>query len=281
MELKKTITKTKAFIARSLKGFLEHRKNMNKWNNSTSLDATYAEFDGHVVVVKNPKYAEVAQICIASFLHFHPNARITVHCDSTTMQVMKKKSKFGLHGNQVKVINDLTFNETWQDLKLGLISNLQGTNEFLMDADLKWNGPIEKFAGITFFVREFMFHEDKLYLELFRDLGIVSQLDNSMKNTSFFSWQGKALSEGNVSELMELRKRICDSAGKLGVDSEQKNSIIRISEQLALSLLIQDSDASFLKAKDAQFDGRYVESSYFGATGTRFSKFGITSRRYG
>jgi len=277
----KFIPRVSGFLTRSVNGFLEHTGNMNRWNKSDSQDASFSRINGHVLVVKNPKYAEIARICIASFLHFHPKAKITVHCDNQTYNAMKKKSKFGIHNHAVTVTNDQPDSDTWQELKLDLIVAIQNTSDFLMDADLKWNGSLRDIKGITFFVREFRFSENDLYLPLFRKLGMLEQLNNSMKNTSFFTWQGNSYGHATAQDFSKLRKGICDSATHLEIANDQRDSFLRISEQLAISLLIPDEVSYFLKSKDTQFDGGFVESSYFGATGTRFSKFGITSRRFG
>lgn len=269
------------YCTRIINGFMEHNRNMKLWNKSDSISASMGAFDGHVLVVKDSKYAQVAQICIASFLHFHPNARITIHCDTHTFKSMRKKSKFGIHNQSVKVMNDQPKNKTWQELKIELALGMQNTDQFLMDADLKWNGSLGILDGITFFVREFTFKENDLYRQLFADMDMSSQLNNSMKNTSFFSWNGRIYGDGAAEQFSTLRKKICSSASQLEITSEEKASVFRISEQLAISLLIKDEEAKYIKARDVQFDGEFVESSYFGATGTRFGRFGITSRRYG
>jgi hypothetical protein len=109
-----------------------------------------------------------------------------------------------------------------------------------MDADLKWNGSLRDLKGITFFVREFRFSENDLYLPLFRKLGMLEQLNNSMKNTSFFTWQGNSYEHATTEEFSKLRKRICDSVTHLEITNDQRDSFLRISEQLAISLLIPD-----------------------------------------
>jgi hypothetical protein len=65
---------------------------------------------------------------------------------------------------------------------------------------------------------------------------------------------------------------------EMSVSDSTKESLKRVSEQLCLSILVPESESNYLKDADSQFDGTFVESSYFGATGTRFGWFGITSK---
>ena len=265
-------------VIRVLAGFIEYKKAEHKWITSEQSGTSQTELIGHVLVVKNQKYAQVARICIASFLHFHPSSRVVIHCDGTTIKSMKKNAKFGIHAKRVRIVCDQDSDIPWQDSKLHLILALNGSRDFVMDADLKWNGSLEKLDGVTFFVRENPYNSNKNYELLFKALGIESRSNEYMKNTSFFSWSGLNYPQQDFESLETLLSRIYKESKKLEVPVEDQTSLVRISEQLALSLFIRDSEAFYLKDTDAQFDGSFVESSYFGATGTRFSMFGVTSR---
>ena len=51
-----------------------------------------------------------------------------------------------------------------------------------------------------------------------------------------------------------------------------RESVLRISEQLALSLAVEswNEEIFLLKSYDGHMDGQFVESSYYGATGISF-----------
>lgn len=267
-------------IKRIFTGFIDFKKAEHTWINSISLNSPQTEITGHVLVVKNQKYAQIARICVASFLHYHPISHVVIHCDSATFRSMKRNFKFGIHSSRVRIDCDQDDGKSWQDLKLQLILSLNGTPDFVMDADLKWNGPLGELKGVTFFVKETPFNSDKIYEALFEKLGIISKSNEFMKNTSFFSWNGITYTQEDVRYLKNLLSQIYQESKNLNVFPEEQASLIRISEQLALSLFIKDTEATYLKVSDTQFDGSFVESSYFGATGTKFGKFGITSRKF-
>jgi hypothetical protein len=261
-------------------GFIDFKKVERTWINSMSLNSPQKEITGHVLVVKNQKYAQIARICVASYLHYHPISHVVIHCDKTTFRSMKRNFKFGIHSNRVRIVCDQEDGKTWQNLKLQLILSLNGTPDFVMDADLKWNGSLGELKGVTFFVRETPFNNNDIYKALFDKLGIISRSNEFMKNTSFFSWNGITYAQEDVRYLKNLLSQIYQESKNLNVCPEEQASLIRISEQLAMSLFIKDTEATYLKESDTQFDGSFVESSYFGATGTKFGKFGITSRKF-
>ena len=93
-----------------------------------------------------------------------------------------------------------------------------------------------------------------------------------MKNTSFLYW-GDYKPAVNDREFiigtMVKLKELCDSEI---IPPEDTVSIIRISEQIALSALVDvtNQEVNFLKQIDGFRDGSFVESSYFGATGAVF-----------
>jgi len=233
----------------------------------------------HLLVVKNPSYSHVAQVCIESWFHFHPNTKVFVHADSLTEKSLRKSLKRVAKRRSLEILIDQDLSLTWQEQKVNLIVQLSGTKDIFIDADLKWNGPMPIKKGVCFFVEEFTFDSNPLYNYIFSKMNLDSQMKNSMKNTSFFTWGGEHINAGMSEELTEFMSRFHMQITSLGLSEIQNQEVSRIVEQLGLSLMFDREDCDFLKAKDTQFDGSFVESSYFGATGTRFVKFGITSRK--
>jgi hypothetical protein len=72
-----------------------------------------------------------------------------------------------------------------------------------------------------------------------------------------------------IDQAMGKIQDLCDQGL---IPSEDAVSIIRISEQIALSALVdvKNQEVNFLKKVDGYRDGSFVESSYFGATGSAF-----------
>jgi len=251
-----------------------------KWLFFQGSRNTFSDYSVHLLVVKNPSYSYVAQVCIESFLHFHPNAKVVVHGDQRTEKSLRKALRIVMVKRDLEIIIDQDSSLTWQEQKVNLILQLSGTDDIFIDADLKWNGSMPNKKGICFFVEEFVFADNPLYQEVLPQIKLTGQLENSMKNTSFFSWGGEKFTPSKKDQILEFISGFEKQVALLDLSETKKQEVSRIVEQLGLSIMFDRKECVFLKESDAQFDGSFVESSYFGATGTKFGKFGITSRRF-
>ncbi len=234
----------------------------------------------HLLVVKNPTYSQIAQVCVESFLFYHSKAKIIIHSDPITENSLRKAMKRVDRKNKVSIVVDQDLSLTWQQQKINLIVMMSGSEDIFIDADLIWNGLMPKREGICFFVEEFIFADNSLYNVVLTQLKLTEQLENSMKNTSFFSWGGKKFKPSKRDEILEFIGGFEKQLALLNLPETKRQEVSRIVEQLGLSIMFDREECVFLKESDAQFDGSFVESSYFGATGTKFGKFGITSRRF-
>ena len=261
-------------IYRRILGLIRHIRVSLKYFLGSSEFSNKDSFIVNILIVKNPAYIKIAKICINSFLHFHPNAKVKIHCDEKTF--FKAKSTF--RSKKLEVLRDCINEDPWQLSKLKLFLKLSGTREILMDADLKWNGPLPELSSVTYFVREFTFKDNKVYVELFEKLGWQQYINYSMKNTSFVTLNEVRFSEDKIHQQNSMIKLFEKQVNESELKDREKKDLIRISEQVILSLEFDDINCKFLKVSDRQFDGSLVESSYFGATGTRFGIFGTTSR---
>lgn len=228
--------------------------------------------EAHLLVVKKTIYAPIVKVCVESFLYFHPNSCVVIHLDSITSNAVSKKLQKSISRSRVKI--ELVENDdlSWQELKLNLILGLGNSKKFFMDADLKWNGPIPLIRNITLFVEEFKFKNNDFYSPLFKSDFFQRYLECSMKNTSFFYWgdhDPKAEYKTLIHEMMEEILKVTANPDN---PTEFNSSTRRISEQIALSLLVESTGekVEFLKQSDGYKDGSFVESSYFGATGSSF-----------
>lgn len=228
--------------------------------------------EAHLLVVKKPVYAPIVKVCVESFLYFHPNCCVVIHLDSNTVTEVSKKLNRVISRGRVKI--ELVENDdlSWQELKLNLILGLGNPKKFFMDADLKWNGPMPRIQNITLFVEEFTFNRNEFYSPLFKNDFFKRYFECSMKNTSFFYWgdhNPKAEYEDLIHEIMG---EISNVTANPDNPTEFNSSTRRISEQIALSLLVEltGEKINFLKTSDRYKDGSFVESSYFGATGSFF-----------
>ena len=228
--------------------------------------------EAHLLVVKNAIYAPIVKVCVESFLYFHPKSCVVIHLDAITITEVSRKLRKVISRGKVKIKLVENDDLSWQELKLNLILGLGNSQEFFMDADLKWNGPIPILQNITLFVDEFKFKNNDFYSPLFKRSFFQKYLECSMKNTSFFYW-------GNHNPKVEYRDLIhemMEEISKVTMNPDNPTefnlSTKRISEQIALSLLVESTgeEIEFLKQSDGYKDGSFVESSYFGATGSSF-----------
>ena len=246
---------------------------MSLWRTYRIKSIDSAEFvDAHILVVKKREYVKLSHLCVESFLYFNRNAIVTLHVDSLTAPHIQKFFGSLIRKRRVRVIDVSNPEAKWQIQKLELICSLSGTRSIFMDADLKWNAPMPGLTGTTFFVCEFLLdtHDDYKYL-LHNFLNGRSEL-GSMKNTSFFSWGGFRLSQGQENRIFEIENKIVHSTKSDSIDFRDPG-IERMSEQIALSLAVEefsDLEVNYLKEQDGFKDGSFVESSYFGATGASF-----------
>lgn len=229
-------------------------------------------YEAHLLIVKNEIYASIAKVCVESFLFFNPNSKVVLHVDSRTIRASNNALKKSIARNQVSIVQIDSDSLPWQDSKLALILSIGDSKKFFMDADLKWNGPLTELNGITLFVNEFAFKENTFYEPLVKQDWFAEYPNSTMKNTSFFYWGGYVPSINDKILIKDLMARIKEITSDERNSQEFNLSTWRISEQIALSLLVEKVDSSvyFLKEWDGFKDGTFVESSYFGATGASF-----------
>ena len=251
------------------------------WLTQNSKKANLSFFKVHLLVVNNTFYARLAQTCVESFLFFHPNSQIIIHYDYKTEKELIKRFKAValLRKNKVnfELVNE---NSVWQLHKLHIILGMQGTYDFFMDCDLRWNGSIQdkNEDRLIFFLEErVLVSYEEIYEAMQKKLAPYT--NTSMKNTSFFSWSGVKILESQCQHIVDLWAELYENT--LNQTSIQSQSVSRISEQVVLSLVprLFGLPFSFLKDSDKQFDGSICESSYYGASGGRFALWGNTNRK--
>jgi hypothetical protein len=228
--------------------------------------------EAHLLVVKDTNYASVAKVCVESFLYYHPQSLVVIHVDSFTVDGVSTELKKVISRGKVKTVLVDKEELTWQELKLNLILELGNATRFFMDADLRWNGLIPSMSNITLFVDEFKFRDNLFYAPLCQSSYFQRYMDYTMKNTSFFYWGNHKPKAHYYAFIHEIMDEVMKITGNPENPEEFNSRTRRISEQIALSLLVESTreTVDFLKQSAVYKDGSFVESSYFGATGTTF-----------
>ena len=141
-----------------------------------------------------------------------------------------------------------------------------------MDADLRWNGAIPETGGLTFFVDEFDMSEKSPYRQLLQTLKLDLSRPISMKNTSFFTFQGISISQEKLDAFKLAFESYPSLLMQADIGSLDRTLIGRLSEQLTFSVQSElwEVPINYLKTSDGHMDGSFLESSYYGATGASF-----------
>lgn len=239
---------------------------------TVASNSSTSQLSANILIVRNPIYCKLAKVCVVSFLHFHPKSTIKIHVDSATVEKSRTTFKREISKNRVSLIVSKDESMTWQELKMLTVLGMEEDNEFFMDADLRWNGVLPEIKGVTFFVEEFMLQNKSPYAQMLTSPPLTEFHGASMKNTSFVTWGKYKITDAEKQRVMAIEKMIHETVNSQLVPLDDKNFVRRISEQLALSLFVEKLGQAiyFLKENDGHRDGRFLESSYFGATGSQF-----------
>ena len=257
------------FLKKIIKGFQNYIQHLI-WVHISPRKFSPDAYNIHLLIVKKNDYVYLAKTAIESFSFFHPNSNFFLHCDSKTFDTGKKvfkKSKV-----QINILRDVSDSDSWQDAKVQILLALSGTEDIFMDADLRWNGVMPTSHGLTFFVEEYDMKQkspDRQFLEVLKS---IPQSGVSMKNTSFLCFNKVKISPQQKIDLLEFLRNFELLIKKADVGYLDIPGLIRLKEQIALSIFSETwgCEINFLKKVDAHKDGRFVESSYFGATGSKF-----------
>ena len=207
------------------------------WLTRSAADANYEDIKVNILVVKKSIYSRLAQICVESFLHFHPRASIQIHFDSETeRQVLRRFKALRFFRRADISFRRISDTLSWQESKLDLIFSLNGTSELYLDCDLRWNGPLnlKKMNSLLYFVKENPLDTFQNILFLIPD-EYMRFLYAPMKNTSLFSWNQLKLKDHDLLEFRLLQQKIFKNAthAELSVGKD----FARLAEQITLSLI--------------------------------------------
>jgi hypothetical protein len=259
-------------LARSGRGNLRRKRYFRDLQKLQPVKISSNPYSANMLVVNNSSYVNVSRVCALSFLKFNPESHVKIHVDEETRPLAEKVYSKEIARRKVTLVKVNPVVEPWQRRKVDLICSMSEDLEFYMDADLRWNGPLNLSHELTFFVREFLIGDNESYAKAFRTLGLSWINDSKMKNTSFFYW-GNQVDQNPLKErVQKIYATILDALNRSSLEEKLKTDLTRLSEQIAMSAALEETETMlvFLKAKDGQMDGSFLESSYYGATGTSF-----------
>jgi len=75
------------------------------------------QYEAHLLLVKNEIYAQIAKICVESFLFYNPNSTVVIHVDNKTKVATQKTLKKLVSKKKVSISQIETETAPWQELK--------------------------------------------------------------------------------------------------------------------------------------------------------------------
>lgn len=266
------IPSTVVAFARNVRGSFRRRRYFRRLRRLSPELTSDLVLNANMLVVQDATYVSVSRVCALSFLKFNPKSRITIHVDEVTSVAAEKTYRSEIRQGQIVLVEVDELSAPWQENKVLLICSLLRESDFYMDADLRWNGPLTLSGGLTFFVREFVIGENKKYAEAFDKLKMSWINQSVMKNTSFFCWGNLVNQNLHKKHILTIYHQILAEVQSGSLESKVETDLTRLSEQIAFSAALSETETglTYLKDKDGQMDGSFLESSYYGATGTSF-----------
>lgn len=252
---------------------IERNTDLRRWSGTTAGNASSTAEIGHLLVVKKVEYVPISKVCVESFLHYNPRSKVILHSDEFTYARLLQSFQNRIKSKQVEVRETfVSANLTWQECKVEILLSMNGTSDFFMDADLRWNGPKPSRDGIQFFVQEFDMLDKSPYRQLVRSAMPKYENGTHMRNTSYFSFGGIRIRDAECALVTQFHRNFRTLLGLADLGSADELILSRLSEQIAFSVLADRwrVPIAFLKEVDSHRDGAFVESSYFGATGSSF-----------
>jgi hypothetical protein len=222
----------------------------------------------HIICVRKKAYLKAAIRCANSIWFHNASVQIVFHLDSQNVAHSKHFLR-KLHRRDRAILLIESNFQSWQELKLRVILHDLDSNSFFSDADLYWNGPLPNSQKGMYFVTESSKLNDNPYGTVISAAGITIGCNTFMANTSFmFLGEGTLDHQQFAAEVEEIFENLRLAAIKVGFEEKIQEKVIRLSEQIALSIAINKRLGSFepLKLTDRPMDGGIAESYYLGTT---------------
>ena len=221
----------------------------------------------HIICVRKKDYLWATIRCVNSIWLHNPEMKVMIYID-TNLSIYRDLLMRKLHrSDRVTLVVTDDF-ESWQELKLRVILDCLGEYDFFSDADLYWNESFPKSQKGFYFAAEESLLNREPYFSIIKASGINLKNNCFMANSSFISL-GRGLDRSEFKSEVEFYfRQLRATVTKDFYEEAIRNKILRLSEQIALSLAINSRLSIFeqLKSTDKPMDGGIAESYYLGTT---------------
>lgn len=223
-----------------------------------------------ILCVKNRAYIDLAIKNINSLHYFNPTHKFVINCDDICYNhLFTKKSSFDYPRN-VDIINHYgNQNRPWQMFKIDTLISASNHGKILIDADEIWHSDFEiDPQKITFQAYAYKLKEqepERLFVSTLLCRPEWGEFGHYV--TGFLKIPKELMSEKIAQELIELTDKILTNNLDF-LSDVQKNGIKRLSEELAVNVVIQDNftanKIAVLKEKESKGDKNILQSLYYG-----------------
>jgi hypothetical protein len=257
------------FIRRAALSFLYRVERAKRRSKQKLLSSRKADLDitFHCMCIKRPDYISASINCLNSIWEFMPGAHIVLWTDSNLAEQLEKKLKKFDRPKQLSIQLIEGLEGRWQYTKLFIISQMTGGTSVFSDVDMIWNGALKLKNENLFFLREFDMREQARFLLMLKYLEFPLDKPWYMLNVSVVSLKESHLRQDILNRSFQLYEKLENIPKIPDLGSADYLSIKRMTEQIALSLSIQEfDDFSVLKEMDSLMDGGLAESFYLGSS---------------
>ena len=221
----------------------------------------------HMITVTKKAYLKAVIRCANSIWFQSPEMLIVIHIDKHLANNLGYLTKKLDRKDRARIQIEETF-KSWQELKLRVILHDMREDDSFSDADLYWNVPIPVANSGYYFAAENSLLNREPYSQIIQDCKIQLHPDSFMANSSFVALGNLPNKSEFVDEVEGNFLKIRNQLLVGSYDEAVRNKVLRLSEQIALSISINRRLNHFkaLKSSDKPMDGGPAESYYLGTT---------------
>ena len=221
----------------------------------------------HIITVTKKAYLKAAIRCANSIWFQSPEMQIVIHIDKHLARHRDYLIGRLDRKDRARLQLEESFN-SWQELKLRVILHDLGENDSFSDADLYWNVPIPLSNSGYYFASENLLLDREPYSKVIQDCKIQLHPDSFMANSSFVALGKFPNKREFVDEVESNFVKIRNQLSIGTYDEAVRSKVLRLSEQIVLSISINKHSNHFKKLKltDDPMDGGPAESYYLGTT---------------
>ncbi len=226
-----------------------------------------------ILCIKKTVYADMAIENINSLHYLNSNHTFQIYCDNLCENYLNKNKV----KNKINYLNCVSIknvhgeaSQPWQYYKIDTLINASRQNAILTDADGIWHeDPIINTDEITLLVFAHKFSENLAEKQLINhEFGMPEWENYNHYVTGFISIPLRFMNEKLANDMRKYNNKIFTSQLNFIENTESKQSLRRLSEEIAINLALQSNfskeEFSTLKKEDGPGSKKSLQSLYYG-----------------